>query len=383
MTLESHQLAGVIIVCAVAGLILQMGCIGRSGALETTNYHTADLRKVHSADPDSIPGAPLQKCGIVLDTGQAGQWDDGMVESPVVWFDERRDQYGMVYTGYGRREDGGSGYESVTRPQVGLAWSTDLFHWEKATVEPLFGAAGEPGSPDESGATGPFVRYEDGVYYLFYIGVTDSGYEKGRKTLNLATSSDLQHWSRYSGNPIIEPAGDGWRRDAIWHPNVVKVGPTYFLFFNASGVVDGAHEERIGYATSSDLFEWEVDDEHSPVLAGSGEPGAWDASGRAGDPSLYQVNGTWYMAYYSWDGTHSQDGLAWTTGDEFPLGWRPFMGNPVLQIGARGTFDAAHAAKPFIFRTSERHFHFYTAVDEHEARAIALAVSPGPCADER
>lgn len=367
---------------ATAPLALLLTCL--SMTLATSSQGTVPLSAAFEeagiARQDSVPGARLLKCGLVLEPGPAGAWDAGMVESPVVWYDSLRRRYGMVYTGYGLRDPEVKGYEGVTWPQIGLAWSDDLLHWEKAP-DILLGPSAVPGSPDEAGATGPFIWYEGGTYYLFYFGVTAAGYEKGRKTLNLATSTDLVRWTRYAGNPIITPAGNGWRRDAIWHPNVVKVDARYYLFFNASGVVDGVEEERIGYATSSDLFNWEVDDLNAPVLSGSGVPGAWDATGRAGDPSLYRVGDTWYMAYYSWDREHAQDGLAWTSADAFPLGWRAYAGNPVLRIGPPGSFDARYAHKPFIFRTEERHFHFYTAVAEDETRAIALATWPGPCAD--
>jgi len=194
--------------------------------------------------------------------------------------------------------------------------------------------------------------------------------------LNLATSRDLYTWTRYIENPIISPSGKGWRRDAIWHPNVVKNANRYFLFFNASGVVDGLEEEFIGYATSPDLFHWVVDDDHSPLLIGSAIPGSWDASGRAGDPSVFKVGNLWYMAWYSWDKKNSADGLAWTGEDQFPLGWRKYRKNPILRIGEPGSYDALHAGKPFIFRTTQRHYHFYTAVALDETRQIAVAVWP-------
>ncbi len=330
-----------------------------------------------AAAPEAAPpGARLQKCGLVLERGPLGAWDAGMVESPVVWYDEQRQRYGMVYTGYAWVNPPVEGYDAVATPQVGLAWSDDLLRWEKDTKNPIFGPSGSPGSYDEAGTSGPYVWYEEGTYFLFYFGTTTAGYEKGRKTLNLATSTDLHTWTRYEGNPVIAPDGDGWRSEAIWHPNIVKVEDIYYLFFNASGVVDGRHEEQIGYATSSDLYHWAVDDAHAPVLTGSGVPGAWDSSGRAGDPSLYKVGNTWYMAYYSWDRTHAQDGLAMTTEDAFPLGWKPYHGNPTLTLGAPGSFDDLHAAKPFIVRVPERHHHFYTAVDSSENREIALAAWP-------
>jgi predicted GH43/DUF377 family glycosyl hydrolase len=328
------------------------------------------------AVPSDPPGSTLSKYGVVLPVGPYGTWDSGMVESPVVWYDSSREKYGMVYTGYLSTDSSRRGYTSVTRPRVGLAWSDDLFHWKKDSRSPIFGGSGIEGSPDQEGTSGPFMWVEGGTYYLFYFGVTGKGYEKGMKTMNLATSTDLVRWKRYSGNPIISPSGNGWRRDAIWHPNIVKRADRYFLFFNASGVVNGLVEEFIGYATSTDLFHWEVDDENSPLLVGSAKAGRWDASGRAGDPSVFKVRNTWYMAWYSWDKKNSADGLAWTSDERFPLGWTVYAGNPVLHIGEPGSYDALHAGKPFIVRTHERHFHFYTAVALDETRQIAVAVWP-------
>jgi hypothetical protein len=156
----------------------------------------------------------------------------------------------------------------------------------------------------------------------------------------------------------------------------VKDAGTYYLFFNASGVFNGFEEEFIGYATSRDLVQWHVDDSHSPILVGSAVPGSWDASGRAGDPSVYRVGSTWYMAWYSWDKRNSADGLALTSADQFPLGWRKYTKNPILRIGEPGSYDALHAGKPFIVNTPERHYHFYTAVALDETRQIAVAVWP-------
>ncbi len=324
--------------------------------------------------PNRIPGSHLTKLGVILPLGQPGEWDSGMVESPVVWFDSSHGRYGMVYTGYGSADDTKRGYAYVTVPSVGLAWSDDLLHWEKDPRNPIFTGSGAEGTPDAVGATGPFIWMESGTYHLFYFGTTGKGYEKGIKSMNLATSTDLVAWTRYKKNPIIAPSGDGWRRDAIWHPNIVKDNYRYYLFFNASGAVNGLVEEFIGYATSDDLFEWDVDDTNSPLLVGSGKPGAWDATGRAGDPSVFKVGNTWYMAWYSWDRKHSADGLAWTTDEEFPLNWRLYEKNPVLRVGEPGSYDALHAGKPFIFRTERKHFHFYTAVALDETRQIAVAV---------
>ncbi len=330
-----------------------------------------------TSDTSSVPlGAKLAKVGVVVHKGDAKAWDGGMVDAPVVWYDSANGRYGIVYTGYELVNPQKRAYAAVSNAQIGLAWSKDLIHWTKDPDNPIFGPSHVQGTPDESGTTGPFMWYEDGTYYLFYIGLTHTGYEGGRKTLDVATSTDLKHWTRYKDNPIIVSGGDGWRKDAIWHPDIVKVDGTYYLFFNATGVVNGKTEERIGYATSKDLFHWTVDDQHSPLLSGSGKPGSWEASGRAGNPCVYKIGATWYMAYYSWDGKHMRDGLATTTEQDFPLGWKKYAGNPVLDIGPPGSYDAIHAGEPSIYITKDRYYHFYTAVDTSRNRDAALAVWP-------
>ncbi|MEZ4695629.1 MAG: hypothetical protein R2832_04385 [Rhodothermales bacterium] len=329
----------------------------------------------------------LEKRGIILDTGAPDDWDGGMVECPVIWFDEQRGEFGMVYTGYRlRAESIGKtfGYTSVTDPQIGLAWSKDLLHWEKDARAPIFGASGVEQSPDSHGASGPFLLPPSvsgrSEYLLFYFGVTGTGYEGGRKTLNVATSTDLVNWSRYEHNPVITPSGDSipnrWRSEAIWHPNVIRVGESFYCFFNASGEVDGYHEERIGYAVSDDLFNWNVKDDDCPIVSGSRVQGAWDSAGRAGDPCVFESDGQWWMAFYAWDGTSSQDGLMFTSKEAFPLGWHPFAENPVVRLGPSGSYDELHAAKPFIVRNDTTHFHFYTAVDGNQGRRIAVATAP-------
>lgn len=325
----------------------------------------------------TTPHEPLlSKHGIVLPLGPHGAWDAGMVESPVIWYDSTAHRFAMVYTGYARTRKDTRGYKSVARPQVGLAWSDDLLHWTKDRRNPIFGPSGVPGSSDAEGTPGPFVIHAQGQYFLFYFGTTGVGYEKGVKSMHVATSKDLVTWKRYEGNPVISPAGDGWRKDAIWHPHVMRRGDTYYLFFNASGVAKGHAEEFIGYAVSTDLLHWEVRDADCPLIVGNMNPGAWDASGRTGDPSLFFADGRWFMAYYSWDGKKAQDGIAWTNAEDFPLGWRPVAQNPILKVGPAGSFDAQHAHKPFVVVHNGVYYHYYTAVADDETREIAVATAP-------
>jgi predicted GH43/DUF377 family glycosyl hydrolase len=316
----------------------------------------------------------LEKQGIIIEIGKKGEFDCGMVESPVVWYDDKKKKYGLVYAGYELIKEKFTGYNSVAFPKIGLAWSNDLLNWEKDSKSPIFVPSSVEGTSDYLGVSGPFIWQESGTYYLFYFGITEKGYEAGKKTLNLAVSDDLYNWKRHEQNPIISPFGNGFRRDAIWHPNIVKQNGKYYLFFNASGIHNGIEEEFIGYAVSKDLINWVVDDKNSPVLVGSGIKGLWDSSFRAGDPSVFRYKNKWYMAYYSWDNINTQDGIAITSDEEFPLGWKPLENNPILKLGDPGSFDGLHAGKPFVYLSNDTYYHFYTAVDRNEKREIALAL---------
>jgi len=97
----------------------------------------------------------------------------------------------------------------------------------------------------------------------------------------------------------------------------------------------------------------------------------WD-SGWVGDPAVFWTGAIWLMAYYGYDYTHAYDGYAWTTPEDFPLGWQKFAGNPVLSPGP-DAYDSGYACKPFIFLTPTTLYHYYTAVNGERQIALATA----------
>jgi hypothetical protein len=211
----------------------------------------------------------------------------------------------------------------------------------------------------------PFIWYEDGLYYLFYLGFTATGYAGGTKRICLATSPDLATWTRRGA--IISPSGAGWRQSAVWHPYVIKRGSTYYLFFNGNTL---AGFGGVGYATSADLLTWTVDDANSPVIDKTAL--AWDSSFVA-DANFYRIGDTWYANYFGGNGTLGQQGLAFTSDADFPLGWTKFSGNPVLPVGAGGTFDDTNAGRGGVWTTGHRFYQWYTSNDGSSPAALAIA----------
>lgn len=328
--------------------------------IESPIIYNRKIKSINQELDKNTLGTDLTKIGVVISPSIVGSdWDAAIVESPCVWYDDRLGKYCMTYVGYSGTK------ETPLNAAIGLATSDSLLGvWDKDALNPILGASNTEGLPDYAGCTGGTIWYEEGLYYMFYIGLTDVGYEQGTASVCLATSSDLYLWTRLGS--VVSPYGAGWRAGNVFHASVTKVDNTYYLFFNAAGQ-DGI--ERIGYATSINLLSWAVDDTNSPLL-NVGVAGTWDHFA-IGDPSVYYIDGNWYMAYYGSGSNGAQDGLAWTTKERFPLGWSKYEGNPVLKIGT--TYDNVHAHKPFIYTDGFGYYHFYTALNSDSVRLIALA----------
>lgn len=110
------------------------------------------------------------------------------------------------------------------------ARSQDFCAWEE--LEPVL-AQRTPGAWDEAAIWAPFVYYEDGIYFLYYTGVT----ETWTQSIMLATStdpSDPHSWLKWG--MIFQPSHSG----AVWKDNhsadcrdpfVLKLGEVYYLYY--------------------------------------------------------------------------------------------------------------------------------------------------------
>lgn len=316
----------------------------------------------YNDDIDYPKGYTLTKKGAVIAKGGGG-FKNNLVESPMVFWDYKIGKYRMVFVGY-------SGVGSPIAASLGYATSPDLETWSEFGTS-FFGASGTIGAPDRYGTSGPYVWLENNTYYLYYISLDGPGYEGGTKRLCLATSTDFITWTRLGA--VISPFGSGWRSVQVYHPCIVKHRGIYYMFFNAAD--SGTLNESIGYATSTDLLTWTVDDVNSPILQRTGGNNNWE-SNLVGDPVVYKIGRVWYMAYYGAAvAGGASDGIATTTEELFPLGWTRFSGNPVLTMGSAGSIDDTYAHKPFIMVTAAKHYHWYTAVSNAiSTRQIAVAV---------
>ena len=147
-----------------------------------------------------------------------------------------------------------------------------------------------------------FWVVDDGrQYHLFFLhasrALRDPEARHHRASIGHAVSDDLVHWTRVVDALVRSdpPAFDDlatWTGSVVRHPD-----GTWFLFYTGATLVDGKNVQSIGYATSTDLMEWE---RGGQVL--SADPrwyerigdGQWhDEAFR--DPWVYRDGGGWRM----------------------------------------------------------------------------------------
>jgi len=199
---------------------------------------------------------------------------------------------------------------------VGHAVSHDLRQWVYCgTVL----EAGRPGSWDDRAIWTGSVTIRDGLAYMFYTGLCRTERAPVQR-IGLAVSTDLVHWERHPGNPLLdvdtrwyEPQGtERWEAQTWRDPYVVYSSDeeANYMFLSArvnTGPLDG--RGVIGLARSTDLLSWEV----LPPVSTPGDFTEMEV------PQVVALNGRYYLLFCatrhaaarlsragatSWSGTH-------------------------------------------------------------------------------
>lgn len=152
--------------------------------------------------------------------------------------------------------------------RIGHATSTDLVDWQDRGAV-LF--PGGPGTFDESATwTGCVVRGPDGLWRMYYTGarfLSDSSMTN-IETIGLATSADLQHWTKEPGLVLradprwYETLGTSSWPEQAWRDPWVFADPEgagwHMLITARANEGDDAGRGVIGHAVSRDLRHWEA-----------------------------------------------------------------------------------------------------------------------------
>ncbi len=187
------------------------------------------------------------------------------------------------------------------------ARSTDLVQWEEL---PVAVAPGNAESPDADGAGTGSVIEAGGRYYLFYTGHRMAS--RTPQTICLATSTDLIHFEKKDGNPLLTPDEANYE-PVDWRDPYVFFNETEQCFWMliAARRREGPTSRRgcIVLATSEDLLNWQVEPE--PLYV----PSTYCPE----CPELFSMDGRWFLVYSRFS---ERAGTIYRVGDSPRGPWR-------------------------------------------------------------
>jgi len=111
---------------------------------------------------------------------------------------------------------------------------------------------------------------------------------------------------------------------------------------------------------------------HPEPVLDLGAVGTWDEAG-IGDPYVIRCGGSYYLYYLGQDRRGVQRlGLARS---QDGVHWQKSGGNPILDTGSPGGFDERGLGEPAVFLAGERFYMLYTGRDSQEQRRVGWAQS--------
>jgi predicted GH43/DUF377 family glycosyl hydrolase len=178
-------------------------------------------------------------------------------------------------------------------------------------------------------------------------------------------------WTRYDGNPVVVTGTAGsWDAITVADPAVISDGTTYKMWYSGSDDIFPSDDfsSSIGYATSTNGITW-TKYSGNPILTGS--DGSWDTSlGIAG----VVFDGTTYHMWYGGFGGGLNGAIGYVTSTN-GITWTRYSGNPVLQLGPPGSWDASWIVCPCVISDAALYKMWYTGVDNDGTYSVGYATS--------
>jgi hypothetical protein len=126
-----------------------------------------------------------------------------------------------------------------------LLTSADRIHWTEMGNLDIRQTNGQPITPGPYGT--PTVWKENGTWYLFY--------ERSDLGIWLATSKDTYVWTNVQNDPVIAMGPDAYDLYAVAMDQVIKYKGLYYGYYHASAFKDW-REWTTDVAVSTDLVHW-------------------------------------------------------------------------------------------------------------------------------
>ena len=131
--------------------------------------------------------------------------------------------------------------------QAQLLTSTDRVNWQQRGTLDIRLTDGKPLTPGPFGT--PTAWLENGSWNLFY--------ERQDAGVWLATSKDLKIWTNMQDQPVLVPGPGNYDKKMIALNQIVKHQGVYFAYYHGSGSETAPRTWNTNVARSTDLVHWQ------------------------------------------------------------------------------------------------------------------------------
>lgn len=294
----------------------------------------------------------------VFKPGPRGSWEEKSVDCFTVGIFEGK--YIMWYVGT----------PQSLNSQIGLATSSDGINWTRCPENPVL-TLGPPGSWDNAILLCQHIIFdeEENFYKMWYVG----GNSQAIFGIGYATSPDGIHWTKYSGNPVLN-ATEPWEGSLLEGQAVIKTPTGYQMWYG--GINAQTDKSSIGLATSYDGIHWTKYPEN-PVFTPD-NPKRWDGYS-VDTPDIILDEGLYHMWYRGWK---RPDGISWIgyATSQDGVHWERDPNNPVLLTSpVPGSWDNYQLYRSRIILGTNRKARLGTIVDRmwFTGRTYALKAQVG------
>lgn len=220
----------------------------------------------------------------------------------------------------------------------------------------------------------------DGLYHVFYIRHdTTLEDDQTEKDFGHAVTPDFYQWQHLA--PVLAVREDGWDDDHVWAPSIVEQDGVYYLFYTGvtRGAMGSALRQRTGVATSTDLVNWNRAD--APILSCEDVPWTWCDSTSAQpafrDPFVMRDPlrpGRWLMTYSTHPASDTSGMIAGLAASDGDLGVWTDLG-PLWITHQSLTYNPI-VESPHVFSRGDSLFYLMFTTSSGQPLSFATSTDP-------